>query len=66
MDFLGLRNLTVVSDALENIALNGKPDPDLDHLAFDDEKTYELLGRGARPSACSSWMVAACATSSSS
>lgn len=27
MDFLGLRNLTVVSDALENIALNGKPGP---------------------------------------
>ncbi len=46
MDFLGLRNLTVVSDALENIALNGKPDPDLDHLTFDDKKTYELLGRG--------------------
>ena len=35
-----------MSDALENIALNGKPDPDLDHLAFDDKKTYELLGRG--------------------
>ncbi len=46
MDFLGLRNLTVLSDALENIALNGKPDPDLEHLSFDDAKTYELLSRG--------------------
>ncbi len=46
MDFLGLRNLTVISDALENIALNGKEVPDLDHLGLDDRPTYELLGRG--------------------
>ena len=46
MDFLGLRNLTVISDALENIRLNGKEVPDLDALALDDPKTYELLGRG--------------------
>lgn len=46
MDFLGLRNLTVLSDALENIAFNGKEDPDLEHLTFDDKKTYELLSRG--------------------
>ena len=39
MSCLGLRNLTVVSDALENIALNGKPNPELDHLTFDDKKT---------------------------
>ncbi|WP_099332261.1 DNA polymerase III subunit alpha [Actinomyces minihominis] len=46
MDFLGLRNLTVISDALENIRLNGKEVPDLDALPLDDKKTYELLGRG--------------------
>lgn len=46
MDFLGLRNLTVVSDALENIALNGKEEPDLEHLEFNDPKTYELLSAG--------------------
>ena len=46
MDFLGLRNLTVISDALENIKLNGKQDPDLDHVPLDDPATYELLGRG--------------------
>lgn len=46
MDFLGLRNLTVISDALENIRLNGKEVPDLDALGLDDKPTYELLGRG--------------------
>ncbi len=46
MDFLGLRNLTVISDALNNIRLNGKEVPDLDKLTLDDPKTYELLGRG--------------------
>ncbi|WP_175953954.1 DNA polymerase III subunit alpha [Schaalia sp. Marseille-Q2122] len=46
MDFLGLRNLTVISDALENIALNGKEVPDIDHMSLDDKATYELLSRG--------------------
>ncbi|GAA1382600.1 DNA polymerase III subunit alpha [Pseudonocardia kongjuensis] len=46
MDFLGLRNLTILDDALENIELNGKPAVDLDHLELDDPKTYELLSRG--------------------
>ena len=46
MDFLGLRNLTILDDALENIELNGKPAVDLDHLELDDTTTYELLSRG--------------------
>ncbi|SNU01223.1 DNA polymerase III, alpha subunit [Ruaniaceae bacterium KH17] len=46
MDFLGLRNLTVISDALENIEANGKDVPDLEHLPFDDKPTYQLLARG--------------------
>ncbi|EWM16616.1 DNA polymerase III subunit alpha [Kutzneria sp. 744] len=46
MDFLGLRNLTVIDDTMKNITLNGKTPPDLDTLALDDKKTYELLGRG--------------------
>jgi DNA polymerase-3 subunit alpha len=46
MDFLGLRNLTVIDDTMKNITLNGKTPPDLDRLALDDKKTYELLGRG--------------------
>lgn len=46
MDFLGLRNLTVISDALENIKVNGKEPPDLEWLELDDTATYELLGSG--------------------
>ena len=46
MDFLGLRNLTVIDDALGNIELNGKPPLDLDALELDDVPAYELLARG--------------------
>ena len=46
MDFLGLRNLTVISDALDNIVANGKPALDIDHVELDDRGTYELLSRG--------------------
>ncbi len=46
MDFLGLRNLTIISDALENIKLNRALDLDLDSLALDDVASYELLARG--------------------
>ncbi|WP_426986589.1 DNA polymerase III subunit alpha [Pseudarthrobacter sp. Y6] len=46
MDFLGLRNLTIISDALENIKLNCGLDLDLDSLALDDVASYELLARG--------------------
>ncbi|EEJ54340.1 DNA polymerase III subunit alpha [Mobiluncus mulieris] len=46
MDFLGLKNLTIISDALDNIKLNGKTPPDLEHLPIDDRATYELLSSG--------------------
>lgn len=46
MDFLGLRNLTIISDALENIKLNRGHELDLDSLALDDVASYELLARG--------------------
>ncbi|MCF8570754.1 DNA polymerase III subunit alpha [Gordonia sp. HY002] len=46
MDFLGLRNLTVIGDAIENIKTNRGVDLDLDTLPLEDEKTYELLARG--------------------
>ncbi|SDN17584.1 DNA polymerase III, alpha subunit [Actinomyces ruminicola] len=46
MDFLGLRNLTVISDALDNIVANGKEPLDIDHIELDDRATYELLARG--------------------
>lgn len=46
MDFLGLRNLTILDDALENIVNNGKPPLDLEALELTDPATYELLARG--------------------
>ncbi|HTA09255.1 MAG TPA: DNA polymerase III subunit alpha [Streptosporangiaceae bacterium] len=46
MDFLGLRNLTVLEDALAGIKANRGIEIDLDHLALDDKPTYELLARG--------------------
>ena len=46
MDFLGLRNLTVLNDALENIKRNRDIDLILEDLTFDDPATYELLSRG--------------------
>jgi DNA polymerase-3 subunit alpha len=48
MDFLGLRNLTILDDAITNIKANRGEDIDLDALSKDmsDAATYELLGRG--------------------
>jgi DNA polymerase-3 subunit alpha len=46
MDFLGLRNLSVLDDCLLNIKANQGADVDLALLTLDDPKTYELLGRG--------------------
>ncbi len=48
MDFLGLRNLTILDDAIENVKMNRDEDIDLDALSKDlsDPKTYALLGRG--------------------
>jgi DNA polymerase-3 subunit alpha len=46
MDFLGLRNLTVIGDAIDNLKLNRNMDLDLDSLPLNDPKTYELLARG--------------------
>ena len=44
MDFLGLRNLTIIGDALENIKANRGIELDLESLPLDDGPTYELLG----------------------
>ena len=46
MDFLGLRNLTVLEDAVAGIKANRGIDIDLDTLPLDDKPTYELLARG--------------------
>jgi len=46
MDFLGLRNLSVLDDCLLNIKANKGEDVDLSLLTLDDPKTFALLGRG--------------------
>lgn len=46
MDFLGLRNLSVLDDSLINIRKNQGVVVDLATLTLDDKKTYELLGKG--------------------
>ncbi len=46
MDFLGLRNLTVLDDAVKNVKLNRDFDLVLEDLELNDPATYELLGRG--------------------
>ncbi len=46
MDFLGLRNLDVISDTLALIAQTQGVEVDIDNVVLDDPKTYELLCRG--------------------
>ena len=46
MDFLGLRNLTVLDDTLLNIKSNRDETIVLEELELDDLNTYELLARG--------------------
>ena len=46
MDFLGLRNLSVLDDALLNIKLNLDIEIVLEDLPLADQKTFELLSRG--------------------
>jgi DNA polymerase-3 subunit alpha len=46
MDFLGLRNLSVLDEALLNIKSNQGIDVVLEDLELADQKTFELLGRG--------------------
>ncbi|MGW6173381.1 DNA polymerase III subunit alpha [Arthrobacter sp. NPDC055138] len=46
MDFLGLRNLTIITDAIENIKMNQDVDLDLETLDLDDRGSYDLLARG--------------------
>jgi len=46
MDFLGLRNLDVIEDALDIIERSTGERPDMTTLPLDDAKTFEMLARG--------------------
>ncbi|EHJ02283.1 DNA polymerase III, alpha subunit [Clostridium sp. DL-VIII] len=46
MDFLGLRTLTVMNDAVKMIKENRGIDVDLDKIDFEDEEIYKMIGEG--------------------
>ena len=46
MDFLGLRNLAIIERALENIRRRHGIEVDIDNVALDDPKVYEMLRLG--------------------
>ena len=46
MDFLGLRNLTVMKNAVDEIKRTSDPQFDLAAIADDDKRTYDMLSRG--------------------
>ena len=46
MDFLALRTLTVIRDAVMLVKASGGPAIDIDAIAFDDPQVYAMIGRG--------------------
>lgn len=46
MDFLGLRTLTVMSDAVKMIKANREIEIDLDKINFEDKEVYKMIGEG--------------------
>src|SRR5574338_103921 len=46
MDFLGLRTLTIIRDAIDMIRKNHKVEIDIDNVPLDDEKTFSLFAKG--------------------
>jgi DNA polymerase III subunit alpha len=46
MDFLGLRNLTIIKECLRLVKQNHGLDIDIDNIPLDDPKPYELFQRG--------------------
>jgi DNA polymerase-3 subunit alpha len=46
MDFLGLRTLTVIDDAVKSIRRSENPDLDLTAIPFDDPEVYALFSAG--------------------
>ena len=46
MDFLGLKTLSIIKEALSNIKKSIGIDLDIDAIPIDDQKTYELFSKG--------------------
>ncbi|MEB3244467.1 MAG: DNA polymerase III subunit alpha [Vampirovibrionales bacterium] len=45
MDFLGLRNLTIIHNTLNLVQKSGTPPPNMDKLPLDDAAVYQMLTR---------------------
>jgi len=46
MDFLGLKTLSIIKDAIENIRLKNGVEIDINNIPLDDEKTFNLYQEG--------------------
>ncbi|MDZ7738150.1 MAG: DNA polymerase III subunit alpha [Bacteroidales bacterium] len=46
MDFLGLKTLSIIRDAIENIKLSKNTDLDISKVPLDDARTFELYSKG--------------------
>lgn len=46
MDFLGLKTLSIIKDAIENIKESHGVEIDIDNIPLDDEKTFDLYSKG--------------------
>ena len=46
LDFLGIRNLAILADAVDRVKKIDGIDVDIDNVPLDDKKTFEMLARG--------------------
>lgn len=46
MDFLGIRNLSILGDAVKIVSKTKGVDVDLEQIPVDDQKTFDLLAKG--------------------
>jgi DNA polymerase-3 subunit alpha len=46
MDFLGLKTLSIIKDAVDNVKKSKGIDLDIDHLPLEDKKTFDLFSNG--------------------
>jgi DNA polymerase-3 subunit alpha len=45
-DFLGIRNLTILADAIYSVKSRYNVDVDIENIPLDDAKTFDMLSRG--------------------
>lgn len=46
MDFLALRTITVIRDAVELVRMSKGLEIDIDHIDYEDQRVYEMIGKG--------------------